>query len=561
MLLTLEKLGNWNPQLFREIKGSFTPRKIALTIGISLFGQLLLLMYHYTQLPMRDSVSNLYRSRYCTGSDGNNYNGASCFILNSNFVINWEQWWLDIFIWLSFLGMFALVTAGTFMLIGDLEREERRGTLNFIRLSPQSTQNILLGKLLGVPSLLYLAALLAFPLHLWSGLNAKIPLSLILTLEGLVIAASIFTYSAALLFGLVSSWLGGFQPWLGTGSVLFYSLIFSVKPITKDGWDLLNLFSPTTILPYLVPDKFVKTQRIFDPSVSHLISGLHDWQWFSLPVGASAINIAGFTLLNYGLWTALIWQALKRYFRNRNAAAFSKKQSYLITAYLTILSLGFMVQASHKDPSYYTNDLQWAGIGLLLVFSGLIAALSPQRQTLQDWARYRQERVKTRVKYSLIRDLIEGEKSPAVVAIALNSLIVAALSVPAILVFTKSGDRTQIVLALLSTFSFILICATIAQLMLLMKTSKRSLWAAGTVAAAIILPPMILGVLSINPGENGGGLWLLTPFTLYALKYASENLIVTTFLAQFAFFAFLNWQLTRQLKQAGESASKALLKN
>ncbi|HLO52056.1 MAG TPA: hypothetical protein VK211_26875, partial [Kamptonema sp.] len=221
-----------------------------------------------------------------------------------------------------------------------------------------------------------------------------------------------------------------------------------------------------------------------------------------------------------------------------------------------ILNLGLILQSSST-----LSQLYFIGFGIVLVFSGLIAALSPHRQTLQDWARYRQERLKTGVKYSLIRDLIWGEKSPAVVAIAVNLLIVAALFVPATLIFAEAGDRNQIILALLYTISFLLICATISQVMLLMKTSKRAFWAAGTVAAAIILPPMILGVLSINPGENGGGLWLLTPFALDAIRYASINVIVSTLLAQFAFFGFLNFQLTRQLKKAGESASKALLKS
>lgn len=553
----IQKVGDWNPQLFREIKGRFKTRNIILATGISLFGQLLLLMYHFTQLPVLNPLDKYYLNRYCTGNNKSTYSGASCFILNGNFVIDWQQWWLDVFMWLSFLGMFALLTAGTFMLIGDLEREEKRGTLNFIRLSPQSTQRIFLGKLLGVPSLLYLAAALALPLHLWAGINAKIPLSLILTFEGLVIAASIFTYSSALLFGLVSSWLGGFQPWLGTGTVLFFSFVFSFKPITNDGYDLLNSFSPTTILPYLIPETFIKTQRIFNSNdASYYLSHLKDWQWFHLPIGANAISTACFILLNYGLWTALIWQALKRYFRNPNATALSKKQSYLLIAYLTILNLGLILQSSST-----LSQLYFIGFGIVLVFSGLIAALSPHRQTLQDWARYRQERLKTGVKYSLIRDLMWGEKSPSVVAIALNLFIVAALFVPATLIFAEAGDRNQIILALLYTISFLLICATISQVMLLMKTSKRAFWAAGTVAAAIILPPMILGVLSINPGENGGGLWLLTPFALDAIRYASINVIVSTLLAQFAFFGFLNFQLTRQLKKTGESASKALLKS
>lgn len=63
----------------------------------------------------------------------------------------------------------------------DLSKEVKRGTLNFIRLSPQSATNIFMGKILGVPILLYLFGLVAFPLHFFAALSAKIPLLLILS--------------------------------------------------------------------------------------------------------------------------------------------------------------------------------------------------------------------------------------------------------------------------------------------------------------------------------------------------------------------------------------------
>jgi hypothetical protein len=79
------------------------------------------------------------------------------------------------------------------------------------RLSPQSTESILTGKLLGVPILIYLVAVVAVPFHLWAGVAAKIPLGQILTFYGVLAASCIFFYSAALLYGIVSSWLGMFK--------------------------------------------------------------------------------------------------------------------------------------------------------------------------------------------------------------------------------------------------------------------------------------------------------------------------------------------------------------
>ena len=43
-LLLLNRLGEWNPQLFRELKGLSKPRHLLLTVVSSLVGQLLVLV-------------------------------------------------------------------------------------------------------------------------------------------------------------------------------------------------------------------------------------------------------------------------------------------------------------------------------------------------------------------------------------------------------------------------------------------------------------------------------------------------------------------------------------
>uniref|UniRef100_A0ACD5H1H9 Uncharacterized protein n=1 Tax=Desertifilum tharense IPPAS B-1220 TaxID=1781255 RepID=A0ACD5H1H9_9CYAN len=68
-----------------------------------------------------------------------------------NAIVDWSLWGTDVFLGASILGAIALSGIGAYWLIDDLGKEERRGTLNFIRLSPQSAQSIFLGKLLGVP--------------------------------------------------------------------------------------------------------------------------------------------------------------------------------------------------------------------------------------------------------------------------------------------------------------------------------------------------------------------------------------------------------------------------
>jgi len=163
-------------------------------------------------------------------------------------------WWLDIFTFLSITGIFALLVVGTYQLIADLSGEERRGTLNFIRLSPQPARTIFIGKIFGVPILLYLVCLLALPFHLGAGLLAGIPLSLILAFYAVLIASCAFFYHAALSFALATPWLGGFQPWLGSAAVLifvFYSTIVTLSGYggSRTPFDWLILFNPSLSSP------------------------------------------------------------------------------------------------------------------------------------------------------------------------------------------------------------------------------------------------------------------------------------------------------------------------
>ncbi len=171
----VNQLGDLNPQVFRELKGRLKPRNVLITVAISLVGQLLLLMSLASQLPVVKDLKPVH-NRYCHGYAKEYHNPLCVPDSLGDFQINWQLWWQDVFIWLSMIGIFALLVVGTYLLLSDLSKEESRGTLNFLRLTPQSSQSILGGKLLGVPVLLYLAAVLALPLHLWSTVAGNISL-------------------------------------------------------------------------------------------------------------------------------------------------------------------------------------------------------------------------------------------------------------------------------------------------------------------------------------------------------------------------------------------------
>jgi hypothetical protein len=552
-LTWLDRLGDWNPQLFREIKGRLKPRNLTIAVAISLVGQLLVLMSFAGHLPVNEAIGEV-RNRYCAGIKPEPYYDPLCVrdALGA-FEINWQLWSLDVFLALSLIGIFGILVVGTHMLIGDLSREEHRGTLNFIRLSPQSPRNILTGKLLGVPVLLYVAVAVALPLHLWLGLAAHISLSLILSFYAVLAASCLFFYSLSLLYGLVSRGLGGFQAFLGSGSLLMF-LVVTTGTVNNISADWLKLFHPSITLAYLFDSSSLTSSSIFPWLIERFkLSG-----FFYLPVGASAWSAISLMLLNYALWTYWAWQGLKRCFHNPNATIFSKRQSYLLTACFEVMILGFAFQPLQGDynPGNYSTYFGLLLFFNLLLFVFLIAALSPHRQALQDWARYRHQKQSSR-KWGVVRDLIWGEKSPAPLAVAMNLAIAATIVTPWVLLGFENDLKIPALLALLLSVNLILIYACVAQLMLFMKTQKRAIWAASTVAGLIILPPILLSFLSLEPHKSPA-LWLFSAFASVAVKDASTTAIFLAVVGESLTLTLLGLQLTRQLRQAGESASKAL---
>jgi hypothetical protein len=608
----LDRIGDWNPQLFREIKGRLTIRNVAIAVASSLLGQVLLFLYWVNRQPSKyygrsepyciaslrepflaaqnqqyklDTQYRQLQSEFARYSSPKHYDPEKIQQLKVSIeevkekiqnlkvvlkehlcppdAIDYQLWWQDhypqIFMSLSVFALFIVLVMGTYMLISNLANEERRGTLNFLRLTPQSTGSILGGKLLGVPILLYIAAIITIPLHLWLGFTAQIPLAEILTFYVVLMASCAFFYSAALLFGLVTPWLGGFQAWLGGGVVLMFLMFANFKPIENNLLDWLNLFSPSVVLPYLVDRTGSRyTEFLF----SH--ATIQNWQWFNLPIGAAGISLVVFVLLHYSLWTGWIWQALNRQFHNPTSTIFSKRQSYWLVACFEVVALGFVPGESHGyygSSLYSFTDIAFLGLFNFVLFLGLIALLSPHRQTLQDWARYRREKASTRKGFwnrAAIQELIGGEKSPALVAIAIN-LAIAVTPFLIWIAFLPSDyiDKPKDLLAVVFFVSLVMIYATIAQLMLFMKTNKRSLWAAGTIAALLVIPPLSLSILNIDTMESPT-LWLFSTFPWAGIEHATVTTIGLVLLAEWSVLVLLNFQLTRQLRRAGESESKAL---
>ncbi|MBW4497160.1 MAG: hypothetical protein KME26_29710 [Oscillatoria princeps RMCB-10] len=518
-LLLRNRLTDWNPQLFRELKGRLKTRNVALAVTVSLLGQLLVLFYFWSQLPVQGSSY----SNYCLKD--NNYDCIQDAL--GNVAINWAAWWLDLFRVLGLGSFLILLIGGVYTLTADLAEEQRRGTLNFIRLSPQSSQSILTGKILGVPALLYLVFALSVPLQWWACLAAGVPVQAILGGYAFSGAVCFFFYSAALLY----VFLGGAQAWIA--ALVAWSC----------GWPFIMMAGA------IVAET---TEKYFDWNKQ---SGL--------------ALLFGFVLINVGLWTYGICQALNRRFCNPSATVISKKQSYFAVALFQLSMLVIALPSLAYNPSKNTlfEQLYVVAILNLCWFLGMIAAMSPDRQALLDWARYKEANSQnTGVKRksflggssSVMRDLIWGEKSPMPVAIAIQLAIAAAMWVPWILLWPQNEGKLQAFLGVIAGVNLLLIYAALAQLILLIKARKPAIWAAGAVGAAIFLPLVVLLQLSATP-EKAPVLWLFSILPWVALEHASATSVFLTFIAQWGILGLLSAVLTRKLQRAGESASKALL--
>ncbi|MCT7959075.1 ABC transporter permease, partial [Laspinema sp. D3] len=286
-----------NPQLIRELKGRLISRNVTLSVGLSLLAQLVIFLAFISQIPAPDAQ-----------------HGAYCIYQENNpCIVNWIQWKEDlnqVFYWVL---PWVLVCGGVYLLIADLAREERRGTLNFIRVSPQSSQSILMGKLLGVPVLLFLAVAISLPSYAATAIMAQIPLLEVWSFYVILAALCAVFYSAAALFAL----MGGHQALVGAGVTL--GMLF-----------------------WLMHQEWYSYGK-----------GWSTDQWFGFILnGDNLFNVRLFALVNCVMWTYWIWQGLYRRFRNPAATMISKKQSYALVFCVNVLFLGLVTSylGSESDP-------------------------------------------------------------------------------------------------------------------------------------------------------------------------------------------------------------------
>ncbi len=542
----IDKMGDSNPQVFRELKERLTPRNISLAIVCAAIVQVFVLLYFNSQIPIpayEGYSAKLIEvhSSYCGFSLISGYDETLCRLNgDGGFNINWSKWWLDIFSCLSWILPLGLILGSVYTLVADLVREEKRGTLNFIRLSPQSAQTIFSGKIVGVPILIYLAIAAILPLHFIAGINAGGSIPLLLGWYLAIGSLSFFFASATVLYVL----LGGVQAILTVIAIaypvnmpLFAINIFATKTIERSDW-----------------------------------SGSDSLRWFGLPIVSNALWFYAFGIGCCLVASYWVWQALERRYLNPTATIISKSQSYRLNLCWQLWIAGFALSAillGNRDYSYTREGAaNWFAAIDFAALLLLIPMLLPTKQSVQDWSRYRRERITHQQRKfwqrELVKDLISNDKSPALLAIAINLGMALVLWLPlSILAFGRRLTGFQFIASVCIAVSLIAIYAAIAHLALFFNFKQRKMWIIGGIGGAMFLP--MVGALVLSPTHTPTGLaamlLVFSPLAAMGISQLSVGTILAAFFTQVGIFAFLTRQLQRKLQQSGQSQTKGLTAN
>ncbi|WP_159788737.1 hypothetical protein [Sodalinema gerasimenkoae] len=542
------QLSDVNPQLMREIKGRFKTPKVLLALSLSILLQGLVLLLHGTRLP---SPFTQYPRTYCYPDAINStvhyryiksYQPDCLQDVAGNLIISWSLWWSHISSVLTAIGITALLVGGLFLLIDNLIKEKDQGNLNFIRLSPQPGSNIILGKLLGVPCLLYVGVAAAIPLHSFAAAHAGYFFGDILRFYILVAAGTFAIYSLAMLYSMS----GGKQPLafcLLIGGLLSY----------------LSLFS----LYYLFP-------------LTQFENSKDDGIWFNISLLKTPLYSQVFWIVSCLILSGFIFQIISRRYQKPNATLITKKQGYVFCAVYNLYAVGFLVGYLNRLP--FRRSLQIAlegltvyNLALSLFLIGLALSLSPNRQNLQDWARYRHRLAQPggQSHYSLRQDLLWGEKSPSILAMAINLILSIAILGIGLLTWNhrflhEEGAPFVFSIGILILFGWLAGYSFLVQHLSFTTTASKHRWVIGLVLILLIIgPPVLLALFdpsrSTYPQTRVLFIFGVSPWLVESPELFAQGLQLL--LAQVLGIGLMLSLFAHQLRCAGQSELKRLMSN
>jgi hypothetical protein len=518
-MFNFNRIGDFNPQLLRELKSRLSWRNGLIAVAISAICQLLILLSQYSKLPTQPQIG-YQNSKYCMA-----VLKSKCTIDNfGNILINWPQWWAEVSVNVSWLMFYGLFVGGVYLLASSFSQEEKRGTLNFIRLTPQKASTIFVGKLLGVPILVYLGTALALPMQFYAAHQAHISRLHVLSWDLSMLAMALMIYLGAILATM----------WFQTQSILLAVLaLLAAYPIIY--------------------------------SSLHWYKGRARWEWYGMAMGNHITSYLTFT----GLATAGIYwlyKALERRYLQPKATVLNKKQSYLWSLMVHLFSMGFFV---------YHEDLKYSGIAGRLSFHAplgfgsssdsfansilavfglvwlllLVPLLLPSRQSLVEWSRHGSAKTRS------LHSLIWNDKSPAVLAVAVNVVIASIVWLIPVVLFTNRASLIQLLIGCSITLFLAAIYSSIAHWVLFWQVNNRPVWIAAIIGVLVLLPLLGPSIISFGMNISENPVFLFSPFLWNSIRNVP---IFTSLLICGLLVAVLGWltlRLQRVITKVGRSES------
>jgi hypothetical protein len=514
-MISFDKIGDFNPQLSRELKSRLGWRNGLISIGISAITQLLLLLAYYSKLPQARDIDRLDYSAigYCVKAiDGN----RKCTLDSlGHILIDWPRWWSEVSYMLSWFMVCGLVLGGVYLLSSSFAQEEKRGTLDFIRLTPQPARDIFVGKLLGVPFLVYLGVALALPLQFYGVKQANISIVSVLSWDLLMAAVAVMLFMGAMLATM----------WFKAQSIL------------------LTAAAAAAMYPVI--------QLSLHWVIGYSYSGI---AWYGVISGNRLRFYLVFTALTGGgiYW---LYQALKRRYLQPKSIVLSKAQSYSWSLLFNLFLLGFhwIIQSS---TSQWQFDIPFRGRNaygdlILAIFGSawlilLVPMLLPSRQSLVEWARHGNLRTG-----QMLRSWLWQDKSPGTLAVAVNVAIAAGIWLIPCAFAVSHLELLEIFLGLLMMIALATIYSSIAHWVLFWPIANRQGWTIGIVAGLIFVP----SIAAINIPGVRDVLYLFTPFLWNSVRSAPIGLSLLVLALQLVALAWLTFQLRKSLTKVGRSES------
>ncbi|MBX2865346.1 MAG: hypothetical protein KTR27_17485 [Leptolyngbyaceae cyanobacterium MAG.088] len=507
---------------------------------------------YYTVTVPRIAVSHK-RNPYClkVGSIRNKFCSVSQD--RQSYQINWPQWYSHIYICLSLLIVFPLMGVGVFMLANNLADEKRRGTLNFLQLSPKSAFTILSGKVLGVPVCLYLAVGLLLPLHWVAGLNAGYGIGHLLGFYLTLLCQTLVVYLGTLLLSLsvANSMMLGLQPWLlSAGAIAFHLiLLFYV------GSSQFEHYLDSTVLLWFV---------LFSPfsSFAYFVQPTEPAN-IALALGGFQINFAQYVMLaliHAVGWYLPLGHMLERRFSNSTITLLNRRFSYPLTLIFAIVMLGLAwIQADNPEMGHW--HLIWFTIMGLIYCVALMVALSPARQTLKDWTRFRHA-LTSHEPLSLWKDLLIGDASSPVIAIAINCVLLTSLMTIGFYsyhnygyyhnFFQNSNQVTVFICCAIMFIGSILFSTVVSQTLLMLPRKKSWVWCGAVGSISCLAFPTLSLVMGIVVFDTASPTQILGMSPYFAVLGLPLSLLGTL-------TALLGAIHIRQLMRSGRSELQQLL--